>query len=49
MMMTDPDRRFDHDLAARLGMTVDRLREEMSMAEYVDWVAWVKAKEALGG
>ena len=48
-MMTDPDLRYDHVLAMRLGMTVDALRRDMSMAEYVDWVAYDKAREALGG
>jgi len=37
MFETSPDLEFDHFLAAKLGMTVERMRQEISSAEYVDW------------
>jgi hypothetical protein len=36
-MEADPSLEFDHFLAAKLGMTVARMRTEMSNAEYMAW------------
>lgn len=36
-METDPSLEFEHYLAVKLGMTVDRLRAEMSSAEFGRW------------
>lgn len=37
---------FDFDLAERLGMTVERMREEMSNAEYLQWRAFTVWRNA---
>lgn len=36
-METNPDREFEHYLAQKLGMTVARLRAEMSAEEFMRW------------
>jgi hypothetical protein len=43
-METDPSREFDHFLARELGMTVARLRAEMSNSEYVSWTVYYGRK-----
>lgn len=37
---------FDFDLAERLGMTVERMRNEMTNAEYLQWRAYTVWKNA---
>lgn len=48
-MMSDPDSYMEHVLARDLGMTVDRLRAEMTCAEFVEHAAFYKAREAKHG
>jgi hypothetical protein len=36
-MEASPDLEFDHFLAEKLGLSVERMRREISSAEYVDW------------
>ena len=45
-MMTNPDERYDHRLAERLGMTVAQIRD-MPMSEWMSWSAYDQAMEAL--
>jgi hypothetical protein len=40
----DPSTEFDHFLAQKLGMTVARLRAEMSNSEYVAWGVYYARK-----
>jgi hypothetical protein len=40
MFDADPTTEFDHFLAAKLGMTVERMRREISSDEYVDWTVY---------
>lgn len=44
-METDPGLEFEHFLAQKLGMTVDRMRVEMSNDEFVRWEIYY-AREA---
>jgi hypothetical protein len=47
-MMQDEWLRFDHLLARDLGwQSVDRLRREMTTAEYLEHAAYYRAREAL--
>lgn len=39
---------FDYVLAEKLGMSVGRMREEMSNEEYVNWIALDTARRAWG-
>lgn len=39
-METNPDLEFEHFLAVKLGMTVDRLRTEMSADEFMRWAIY---------
>jgi hypothetical protein len=41
---TNPDAEFECRLALRLGMTVERLRREMSAAEFGRWVIYFARK-----
>lgn len=43
-MEASPDLEFDYFLAAKLGMTVARLRAEMSGQEYVGWTVYYGRK-----
>lgn len=38
--MTTPERQLEFHLARTLGMTVARLREEMSQQELIEWSAF---------
>lgn len=41
---TNPDIEFDYYLAEQLGMTVERLRREMSNSEYLQWNVYYARK-----
>lgn len=43
-MEADPSTEFDHLLAEKLGMTVERMRREISSAEYLDWCVYYARK-----
>ena len=42
--LTDPTIEFEFYLAQKLGMTVARLRAEMSNAEFVQWASYYRIK-----
>ncbi len=44
MFEASPDLEFDHFLAAKLGMTVARLRAEIGNDEYVHWQVYFARK-----
>lgn len=43
-METDPDLEFEFYLATKLGMTVARMRQEMTDAEFARWAMYYQRK-----
>lgn len=43
-LLTDPTLEFEFYLATKLGMTVSRMRDEMTNSEFIHWAAYYERK-----
>lgn len=43
-LLANPNLEFEFFLATELGMTVGRLRQEMTNAEFIHWIAYYERK-----